>query len=117
MGAAERSHATPVHKLGCMEMEGTEQAVLLRGRSTQALEREPSWPASGRETQHSAAIWRLYASHALCTWGERAWEFAVGLIMLELNDGSSLLYVALFGLLDAAAQVVFGAAVGSYVDR
>jgi hypothetical protein len=50
------------------------------------------------------------------TWGERAWEFAVGLIMLELHP-SSLLYVSLFGLLDAAVLVVFGAAVGAYVDR
>jgi len=40
----------------------------------------------------------------------------VGLIMLELKP-TSLLYVSLFGLLDAAVQVVFGAAVGAYVDR
>ena len=50
------------------------------------------------------------------TWGERAWEFAAGLIFLDLNQ-DSLLYVALFGLLDAATLVLFGAAVGAYVDR
>ena len=40
----------------------------------------------------------------------------MGLIMLQLRP-TSLLYVSLFGLLDAAVQVVFGAAVGAYVDR
>lgn len=50
------------------------------------------------------------------TWGERAWEFAVGLILLELYP-TSLLYVSIFGLLDAAVVVLFGAAVGAYVDR
>ncbi len=40
----------------------------------------------------------------------------MGLVMLELKP-TSLLYVSLFGLLDAAVQVVFGAAVGAYIDR
>lgn len=40
----------------------------------------------------------------------------MGLIMLELHP-SSLLFVSLFGLIDAAVQVLFGATVGAYVDR
>ncbi len=58
----------------------------------------------------------LYASHALSTWGQRMWEFAVGLLMLQLRPGS-LLLVSVFGLIDGGAQVVAGGAVGSYVGR
>ena len=36
------------------------------------------------------------ASHFLSTWGQRGWEFAVGLVMLELHP-SSLLLVAVWG--------------------
>jgi len=57
----------------------------------------------------------LYGSHFLSTWGQRAWEFAVGLIMLEIRP-SSLLLVSVFGLCDAAAVVVGGPAVGAFVD-
>jgi len=65
----------------------------------------------GRRARHA-----LYASHFLSMWGQRAWEFAVGLVMLEIRQ-SSLLLVSLFGLCDAAAVVLFGSAVGAYIDR
>jgi Ferroportin1 (FPN1) len=58
----------------------------------------------------------LYASHALATWGQRMWEFAVGLVMLELRP-SSLQLVAICGLLGSAARFLAGGAVGEYVDR
>eukprot|EP00884_Botryococcus_braunii_P015391 jgi/Botrbrau1/2535/Bobra.0079s0023.1 len=58
----------------------------------------------------------LYASHALATWGQRMWEFAVGLVMLELQP-SSLQLVAVCGLLGSAARFLAGGAVGRYVDR
>jgi solute carrier family 40 (iron-regulated transporter), member 1 len=57
----------------------------------------------------------LYVSHFLSTWGQRAWEFLVGLVMLEIHP-SSLLLVSIFGLCDAAAVVIFGPAVGTFVD-
>ena len=56
------------------------------------------------------------ASHFLSTWGQRGFEFAVGLVMLELHP-SSLLLVAAWGLLDGAVSVLAGAAVGAWVDR
>ncbi len=30
----------------------------------------------------------LYSSHVLAAWGHRSWEFAVGLLMLQLRPGS-----------------------------
>lgn len=58
----------------------------------------------------------LYASHALSTWGQRMWEFAVGLVMLELYP-SSLVLVSAFGLADGLAKVFSGSFVGSYIDK
>ena len=58
----------------------------------------------------------LYASHALSTWGQRMWEFAVGLIMLDLYP-SSLALVSAFGLVDGLAKMLSGSMVGSYIDR
>ena len=68
-------------------------------------------PAPPRRAWHA-----LYASHALSTWGQRMWEFAVGLLMLELRPGS-LLLVSIFGLVVWGAQVLSGGAVGSYIGR
>ncbi len=42
--------------------------------------------------------------------------YAPGLVLLELNR-ASLTLVSLFGLVDCLALVVFGGAVGAYVDR
>ena len=58
----------------------------------------------------------LYVSHALSTWGQRMWEFALGLIMLELYP-SSLVLVSAFGLADGLAKVFSGSFVGAYIDR
>ncbi len=58
----------------------------------------------------------LYATHWLSTWGQRMWEFAIGLIMLEMYP-SSLAWVSAFGLVDSLAKVFSGSFVGSYIDR
>ena len=58
----------------------------------------------------------LYCSHLLSTWGERMWEFAIGLIMLEMYP-SSLALVSAFGLVDGLAKVFSGSLVGKYIDR
>ncbi len=58
----------------------------------------------------------LYASHSLSTWGQRMWEFAIGLIMLEMYP-SSLALVSAFGLVDGLAKVFSGSCIGSYIDR
>ncbi len=58
----------------------------------------------------------LYSSHLMSTWGQRMWEFAIGLIMLEMYP-SSLALVSAFGLVDGLAKVFSGSLVGSYIDR
>ncbi|BDA48594.1 Solute carrier family 40 member 1 [Coccomyxa sp. Obi] len=64
----------------------------------------------------SRAKLALYGSHFLSTWGQRMWEFAIGLILLELRPGS-LALVSVFGLVDSGAQVLAGPHIGAYIDR
>lgn len=47
---------------------------------------------------------------------QRMWEFAIGLILLELRPGS-LALVSAFGLVDSIAQVIAGPHIGCYIDR
>eukprot|EP01023_Acetabularia_acetabulum_P043670 TRINITY_DN43643_c0_g1_i1.p1 TRINITY_DN43643_c0_g1~~TRINITY_DN43643_c0_g1_i1.p1 ORF type:complete len:154 (+),score=15.28 TRINITY_DN43643_c0_g1_i1:115-576(+) len=58
----------------------------------------------------------LYVSHGLSTFGERAWDFMTGLILLEL-DKNSLRLVASLGLSAAVAGVILGPVIGHYIDR
>ena len=72
--------------------------------------------AQPHEDQPLSARLLLYASHALSTWGQRTWEFAIGLIMLELYP-SSLALVSAYGLVDGLAKVLSGSVMGSYIDK
>ncbi|CAM6128922.1 unnamed protein product [Calypogeia fissa] len=58
----------------------------------------------------------LYGSHLLSRWGDRMWEFAVGLFMIEVWP-TSLLLAAVYGLTEAASIAIFGVIVGNWVDR
>lgn len=104
-----------------------EHAVLLDGDSQSSFDRPrtdsygstifnlvtPDLPLYDEPLKVKAA---LYASHFLSAWGIRMWEFAIGLILLELYP-SSLALVSAFGLVDGAAQIFSGPLIGDYVDR
>lgn len=57
----------------------------------------------------------IYASHALSTWSERTWAFAVGLIFLAIFD--DLFFVSLFALIQSIASIVFSPSVGILIDK
>ncbi|CAL5042332.1 unnamed protein product [Urochloa decumbens] len=59
---------------------------------------------------------RLYAGHALARWGARMWEFSVGLYMIRIWPGS-LLFTAIYGVVESASVAVFGPMVGTLVDK
>ena len=77
-------------------------------------------PLLGGAVPTKGNAWRarlaLYSSHALAAWGQRSWEFAVGLLMLQLRPGS-LALVSAYGLTDSLGQVVAGAPVGAYLTK
>ncbi|KAF7096750.1 hypothetical protein CFC21_098647 [Triticum aestivum] len=59
---------------------------------------------------------RLYVGHFLARWGARMWEFSVGLYMIRIWPGS-LLFAAVYGVVEASSVVVFGPMVGTLVER
>ncbi|KAL0047353.1 hypothetical protein WJX82_001237 [Trebouxia sp. C0006] len=109
-------------------MEATEEQALLtddggaaaRTRTTTESSEATSLQLSSPELLNPErpvmAKMSLYSSHLMSTWGQRMWEFAIGLIMLEMYP-SSLALVSAFGLVDGLAKVFSGSLVGSYIDR
>ncbi|KAI5080963.1 hypothetical protein GOP47_0004146 [Adiantum capillus-veneris] len=67
-------------------------------------------------TLHSRSVSYLYLSYLLCRWGDRMWEFAVGLFMIEIWT-RSLFLTSLYGLVETASIVAFGVILGEWVDK
>lgn len=64
----------------------------------------------------TSAKFLLYVGHALSTWGDRMWHFAVALFLVELY-GNSLLLTAVYGLVVAGSVLLLGAIIGDWVDK
>ncbi|KAM4561563.1 solute carrier family 40 member 1 [Fundulus diaphanus] len=64
----------------------------------------------------TSAKFLIYMSHALSTWGDRMWNFAVAVFLVELY-GNSLLLTAVYGLVVAGSVLLLGANIGNWVDR
>lgn len=60
--------------------------------------------------------WYIYSSYVFSSFGDRAWEFASVVLMVELYPGT-LLYASLLGLLEAVTGILAGPAIGHYIDR
>uniref|UniRef100_A0A8B9MDB5 Solute carrier family 40 member n=1 Tax=Accipiter nisus TaxID=211598 RepID=A0A8B9MDB5_9AVES len=63
-----------------------------------------------------SAKFLLYLGHALSTWGDRMWHFAVSVFLVELY-GNSLLLTAVYGLVVAGSVLFLGAIIGDWVDK
>ncbi|XP_076011986.1 solute carrier family 40 member 1 [Genypterus blacodes] len=64
----------------------------------------------------TSAKFLIYMGHALSTWGDRMWNFAVAVFLVELY-GKSLLLTAVYGLVVAGSVLLLGAIIGDWVDR
>ncbi|KAG7502382.1 solute carrier family 40 member 1 [Solea senegalensis] len=64
----------------------------------------------------TSAKFLIYMGHALSTWGDRMWNFAVAVFLVELY-GNSLLLTAVYGLVVAGSVLLLGAIIGDWVDR
>lgn len=64
----------------------------------------------------TSASFLIYMGHALSTWGDRMWNFAVAVFLVELY-GNNLLLSAVYGLVLAGSVLFMGAIIGNWVDR
>ncbi|KAF3790314.1 Solute carrier family 40 member 2 [Nymphaea thermarum] len=59
---------------------------------------------------------KLYLGHFLSRWGARMWEFSVGLYMINIWP-DSLLFTALYGVVESCSIALFGPIIGNWVDK
>ena len=60
--------------------------------------------------------YKMYFSRALSAWGDRMWDFGGGLFMMGLK-GDDLRLVAIQGFARCFTLILFGAAIGNWIDR
>lgn len=60
--------------------------------------------------------WSLYLSRGLSAWGDRLWSFGIGIFMNVLGPKNFRL-VAVYGFSTSMSVIIFGAVVGSWVDK
>ena len=59
---------------------------------------------------------KMYISRALSAWGDRMWDFGGGLFMMGLM-GDDLRLVSIYGFAKCFTVILFGAAIGNWIDR
>ncbi len=60
--------------------------------------------------------WKIYISRGMSAWGDRLWSFGAGIFMVELAP-ENLRLVAIHGLVISVSVILFGAILGSWIDR
>ena len=58
----------------------------------------------------------LYLSYAFASFGDRAWEFASLVFIVELFP-TTLLYASIFGVVETIAGLLAGPYIGAWIDR
>ena len=60
--------------------------------------------------------WEIYVSRALSAWGDRIWDFALGIFM-NLIAPESLRLAAIQGFVINISVIIFGSFIGNWIDR
>ena len=60
--------------------------------------------------------WEIYVSRALSAWGDRIWNFALGIFM-NLIAPESLRLAAIQGFVINISVIIFGSFIGNWIDR
>jgi iron-regulated transporter 1 len=76
----------------------------------------PSASTSISSSDFSRSSRALYASYFFAAWGDRMWEFAAIIFLIDLFP-SSLLYSSVFGLVEKLAGIAAGPEIGRAVDQ
>eukprot|EP00052_Salpingoeca_macrocollata_P023777 m.210051 g.210051 ORF g.210051 m.210051 type:complete len:585 (+) comp22103_c0_seq3:502-2256(+) len=97
-----------------------ERALLIGSTEEEGGEKEEGSGSAGNldaaGARHTTTqLHRMYYSHFLSAWGDRMWQFAIALFLIEIWP-DSLLLAAVYGLVSSAATMFFGAIAGHFVD-
>lgn len=75
-----------------------------------------SFRSHGSEWTISQSARRLYVSHTLSTWNSRVFEFGSVLYLASIFPGT-LMPLAIYSMVRAAAAITLSSWVGNYIDR
>lgn len=105
---AKKDEPASVASIGAGEDKGKcdELATISSSRSSPTREREPV------RTENFP---KLYGSYFFAAWGDRMWEFAAIIFLINIFP-TSLFPSSLFGFAETIAGIVFGTTIGNYVD-
>ena len=68
------------------------------------------------ETTYVFKYLQIYLSRALSGWGDRLWAFGAGIFM-NLLAPQNLRLVAIYGFATSVSVIIFGAMIGSWIDK
>jgi hypothetical protein len=90
----------------------------LVSRETDPLNPDDAKPSPGidEEAGTRQSILLLYLSRALTAWGDRLWSFGLGMFLFRIQP-ENLMLLAGFGLARSLTSILFGAAIGAWIDR
>ena len=60
--------------------------------------------------------WEIYLSRALSAWGDRIWDFSLGIFMNKLAP-ESLRLAAIQGFVVNVSVIIFGSFIGNWIDK
>ena len=87
--------------------------------STTNVQRSKRTAKESKAKYHSSLEdipWEIYLSRALSAWGDRIWDFALGIFMNLINP-ESLRLAAIQGFLLNISIILFGSVIGNWIDR
>ena len=84
-------------------------------------EKQPPVQDTNKESQKyipniGRVPWQIYLSRVLSAWGDRIWDFALGIFMNLINP-ESLRLAAIQGFLINISVILFGSTVGNWIDK
>ena len=76
--------------------------------------------AKKEKERHLSAVdgipWQIYLSRALSAWGDRIWDFALGIFM-NLICPENLRLAAIQGFMINTSVILFGSTIGNWIDK
>ena len=71
---------------------------------------------NGNQVLREVIPWQIYLSRALSAWGDRIWDFALGIFM-NLIAPESLRLAAIQGFVINISVIIFGSFIGNWIDK
>ena len=94
---------------------GSEATAAVKGQNLKENDHEVNNSHTSKGTP-SKMPWEIYLSRALSAWGDRIWDFSLGIFMNKLAP-ESLRLAAIQGFVVNVSVIIFGSFIGNWIDK